>query len=220
MPNTIERLFSQDDLKRIEEAVKDAEKQTSGEIVPYAVHASDPYDGASWRSGLLFGAIALTVFVLIHNFSESWQQFELAHIALGTLSAALIGVLLARFVEPVKRFFAGNEVMDRRVAQRAAEAFLAEEVFNTRDRTGILIFLSLLEHKVLVLGDSGINAKVQKSEWEGMVKTIVDGMKSGKPADGLIDAVRQCGVLLRREGVAVRPDDKDELSNRMRTSEQ
>ncbi|MEK7671871.1 MAG: hypothetical protein AAB344_06595, partial [Bacteroidota bacterium] len=65
MPNTMERLFSQDDLKRIEEAVKDAERQTSGEIIPYAVHANDPYDGASWRSGLLFGAIALTVFVLI-----------------------------------------------------------------------------------------------------------------------------------------------------------
>lgn len=219
MPNTIDTLFTQDDLKRIEETVKDAEEQTSGEIVPYAVHSSDPYDGASWRAGLLLASLTLTVFVLFHSFSQSWQPFELMQVALGTLAAGLAGVLLTRYVGPVKRFFAGRESMDRRVAQRAAEAFLAEEVFNTKDRTGILLFLSLLEHKVLVLGDSGINAKVQKSEWEGIVRTIVDGMRSGKPADGLIDAVQQCGELLKREGVAVQSDDKDELSNRMRTSE-
>lgn len=219
MTNAIEKLFSKNDLQRVEETVKDAEKQTSGEIVPYAVHASDPYDGASWRAGLLVGSLTLTAFVLVHTFSESWQPVELVQVALGTLAASLIGVLLTRIVKPVKRFFAGNAVMDRRVAQRAVEAFVVEEVFDTRDRTGILIFLSLLEHKVLVLGDSGINAKVQKSEWEGVVTTIVDGMRAGKPAEGLIDAIHQCGTLLKREGVAIKPDDKDELSNRMRTSE-
>jgi putative membrane protein len=109
-------------------------------------------------------------------------------------------------------------LVERRVAQRAAEAFLAEEVFDTRDRTGILLFLSLLEHKVLVLGDAGINAKVQQSEWEEVVKLIVDGMRSGKPADGLIEAIQKCGALLKREGVVIKPDDKDELSNQMRTS--
>jgi putative membrane protein len=72
---------------------------------------------------------------------------------------------------------------------------------------------------VVVLGDSGINAKVQQSDWDDVVKTIVDGMKAGKPADGLVEAIRQCGALLRKEGVAIRVDDKNELSNKMRTSE-
>jgi putative membrane protein len=99
------------------------------------------------------------------------------------------------------------------------EAFVAEEVFNTKDRTGILIFLSLLEHQVLVIGDSGINAKVQQAEWDSVVHTIVEGMKAHKPADGLIAAIRQCGELLHREGVAIKPDDKNELSDKLRTSE-
>lgn len=219
MPNTIDKFFTEADFKRIEEAVKDAENQTSGEVVPFAVHASDEYDEASWRAGMLLGVLALAVFVLFHYFSQSWQPLDFILVALITLGAAMIGVMLSLFVSPVKRLFAGNDVMDRRVAQRAAEAFLEEEVFNTRGRTGILIFMSMLERKVLVLGDSGINAKVQKSEWEGIVKTIVNGMKAGKPADGLVDAIRQCGELLKKEDVAIKADDKNELSNRMRTRE-
>ena len=205
------------DRERVEQAVKEAETQTSGEIISYAVEVSDGYEEAMWRSGMAFGGLALLVFVLIHNFSVSWETFELMQVALGTFAATLAGVASANYMNAVKRFFAGKELMERRVAQRAAEEFLAEEVFNTRDRTGILIFLSLMEHKVIVLGDSGINAKVQKAEWEEIVQMIVNGMRAGKPADGLIDAIRQCGVLLHKQGVGIRTDDKDELSNKLRT---
>ena len=220
MSKTIETLFSKDDLKLIEEAVRNAETQTAGEIVPFAVQASDSYEIALWRAGMLCGAIVLVCFVMFHSFSDSWQPFELVQVVLGTMSASLVGVALARYVDAAKRLFAGKDEINRAVGQRAAEAFLSEEVFNTKDRTGILLFLSLLEHKVVVLGDSGINAKVQQREWESIVKTIVDGMKAGTPAAGLVDAIRQCGNLLHREGVAIQKDDANELSNRLRTSEQ
>ena len=219
MPAGFDKYFSANDLKRIEDAVHDAEAKTSGEIVPYVVHASDAYDEAMWRAGAAVGACALTVFVLVHNFSSTWQPFEMIHLAFVTLGAGILGAALARFVEPVKRLFAGRDMMDRRARQRAAEAFISEEVFSTRDRTGILVFLSLLEHEVVILGDSGINAKVKQDEWDGIVKTIVDGIRSGNPADGLIDAIRQCGELLKREGVSRRPNDTDELQNALRRSE-
>lgn len=218
MPSSFDKYFSAEDLKRIEEAVKTAEQETSGEIVPYVVHMSDTYDEAMWRAGAALGACALTVFVLFHNFSASWQPFEMMHLAFVTLGAGAIGALLARFSEPVRRLFAGRDVMDKRARQRAAEAFITEEVFDTRDRTGILIFLSLLEHEVVILGDSGINAKVKQEEWDGIVKTIVDGIRSEKTAEGLIDAIRQCGELLKREGVARKQDDSDELPNALRRS--
>lgn len=212
-------MFSPADRERVEQAVKEAESQTSGEIIPYAVMASDGYEEAMWRAGISLGGITQLVFVSIHTFSNSWGAFELLEVALGTIAAMAVGVASANYVKAVKRLFAGKELMERRVAQRAAEAFLAEEVFDTHDRTGILIFLSLLEHKVIVLGDSGINAKVQKSDWEGIVKTIVDGMQSGKPADGLIEAIRQCAELLKKHGVAIQAGDKDELNNRLRTND-
>lgn len=76
--------------------------------------------------------------------------------------------------------------------------------------------MSFHERTVVVLGDSGINAKVQQHEWDGIVQTIVAGMKRGKQADGLIQAIGQCGDLLRKRGIKRRVRDKDELSDRMR----
>jgi putative membrane protein len=217
MPETLEQLFSEEDRKRIQEAVAEAEKETGGEIVPYAVHASDPYNEALWIAGLLFGVVGVGVCVFLIHFVQSWRPFELTEALLGILGAMLGGILLTRYINPLKRFFAGKEAMTRRVAQRAAEAFLAEEVFDTRDRTGVLIFLSLFERKVLVLGDAGINAKVRKEQWEDIAATIVEGMRSGKPADGLVEAIRRCGKLLTVEEVTRRPDDTNELDNTLRT---
>lgn len=125
-------------------------------------------------------------------------------------------MLLVRFVPAAKRLFAGRALLERRVAQRAAEAFISEEVFKTRDRTGILIFLSLLERKVLVVGDAGINAKVEKNDWHDIVGRVVKGIRTGKPAEGLIEAIQQCGELLQRHGVTIRPDDQDELPDSLR----
>jgi putative membrane protein len=89
-------------------------------------------------------------------------------------------------------------------------------VFATRDRTGILIFLSLLEHKVRVLGDSGINAKVQQSDWDGVTQLIVSGIRERRATDGLVAAIRECGRLLDAHGFRRRSDDKDELSDNLR----
>ena len=208
--------FTEADRKRIEAAVHEAEGQTSGEIVPYVVASSDLYEEAEWKTSALLGGIVLLAFVLLHRLTEVWLPVDLAGTAIAVIAAAVVGVLLARYVPFVKRIFAGRKLMERRVRQRAVEAFVDEEVFDTKERTGILIFLSLTEHQVLVLGDSGINAKVRQHEWEDVVKVIIDAVKKGKVVDGLVAAIRQCGHLLQRQGVLRRPDDKDELPDYLR----
>ena len=216
MSHTVSKFFTSADQNRIVAAVREAEEKTSGEIVPYVVGHSDLYEEAEWRAGGLFGVALALIVILLQTFTSLWLPFGLVQVLLVILLGGAIGMLLGRFVAPVKRFFAGKALLERRVAQRAAEAFIAEEVFKTRDRTGILIFLSLLERKVLVVGDAGINAKVAKNDWHDIVDRLVRGIRTGKPADGLIDAIEQCGQLLRRHGVNIRPDDKDELPDSLR----
>ena len=80
------------------------------------------------------------------------------------------GMALTHFVPSVKRLLAGRTLLRKRVSQRAAEAFIAEEVFDTRERTGILLFVSLFERHVLVVGDSGINTHVKQEEWDDVVR--------------------------------------------------
>ncbi len=212
-------LFSAADREQITAAVHRAESKTSGEIVPYVVGQSDSYEEAEWRCGALLGTASLASFSIILSYTSIWLPLTVAELVITALLAGAIGFVLPKIFAPVKRAFAGHALMERRVAQRAAEAFVSEEVFKTRERTGILIFLSILERKVLVVGDSGINAKVKPGEWDNIVNRIVSGIRSGKPAGGLIDGILECGTLLEKHGVAIRPDDTDELPDTLRTDD-
>jgi putative membrane protein len=77
----------------------------------------------------------------------------------------------------------------------------------------VLVFLSLLERRAVVLGDSGINARVADGEWSRIVGDLARGMGAGRPADALVGAIDACGDLLDRAGLERREDDRDELSN-------
>lgn len=216
MAQNISKFFTSADQNRILAAVKEAERKTSGEIVPYVVGRSDGYEEAEWRAAGLFSILLMMAVILHQSFTSLWLPFGLVEMLLGILLGGGIGMLLVQFVPAVKRLFAGKALIERRVAQRAAEAFITEEVFKTRDRTGILIFLSLLERKVLVVGDTGINAKVEKQDWHDVVERVVKGIREGKPADGLMEAIQLCGELLQKHGVTIRPDDQDELPDSLR----
>lgn len=199
-------------------AVKDAEAATSGEIVPYVVEQCDRYEVVAWRCAMAGGLLASAV-SLLYLERSTWPVLTAWELSLAVLAVLALGWAAGRYVPWVKRVVAGHALIDRRIAQRAAEAFVAEEVFNTRDRTGILIFLSLMERRVIVLGDAGINSKVKPAEWEDVVNVIVQGIKEGRPADGLVAGIGKAGALLHNDGVARRPDDTDELPDALRMSD-
>ncbi len=212
-------LFTEDDRVRIREAVAQAEGRTSGEIVPYIVPQSASYDAAVWRGASLSAILALCVIMLILQLYQGWSLSWLYaswSLAVLVLAAGTLGAVATAYVAPLKRLLAGNALLDREVHQRAMQAFIEEEVFSTRERTGILLFISLLEHRIEVVGDAGINQKVTPDEWTDVVLRIREGIKAGKVADGLVAAIGLCGELLERGGVEIRPDDINELSDDLR----
>ncbi len=203
-------------LEAIRAAVAEAEQKTSGEIVPYFVEESDEYPSALWKGtalGALTGPLLAEAIYFLGGF---WGRLMPLWIALPAAAGGALGFLLAAYVPAVKRWMAGDGLLDLRTRQRAEMAFLEEEVFHTRDRTGILLFLSVFEHRVVVIGDSGINRQVEQGQWDGVVQTVVAGIRAGKPGEALVSGIRQCGELLQRHGVAIQPDDFDELSNELR----
>ena len=211
--------FTTEELERIKQAVTEAEQRTSGEIVPYIVDRSGEYDVAIWRAASIAAVLALAVSVFIQQFYDGWR---LAWVytgwgtALLALVAGMAGAVCAQLIPGLQRRLAGSALLDRTVHQRALQEFVEEEIFNTRDRTGILIFISLFEHRIEVIGDTGINRLVSADDWADVVLRIRDGIKSGHLAEGIIEAIHMCGHLLERSGVAVRHDDIDELQNELR----
>jgi uncharacterized membrane protein len=103
---------------------------------------------------------------------------------------------------------------ERRAAlrRRAEKEFTKLGIQNTRDKTGVLIMVSIEERMVQVLAGSGINSVVPENTWPSMVQCIVEGIKAGNPAEGILTAVTDIGKMLS-EYFPIKSDDYNELSN-------
>ena len=216
MQTRIDRL----DEDRVREAVLQAEERTAGEIVPVVVPRSADYEVVTWRGAVLAVLLVLTAILLTLQFYDGWGLGWLYtpwSVVLSALGAALVGAGLARYLPSLQRFLAGSDLLDETVHRRALQSFVEEEVFDTRDRTGILLFVSLREHRIEVLGDTGINEQVRPDDWAEVVARIRQGIRNDNLTEGLVEAIGMCGRLLERRGVGIRADDEDELANTVRT---
>jgi putative membrane protein len=215
----LEQFFSEADRQQVEAAVREVEAGTAGEIVPYAVGRSDLYASAAWKAATVGAVLMGVVAAVVYQTGGYWGALLPLWIALPPSAGAVLGFLLPAAWPTLRRWLTAPEMMELRVRQRALAAFVEEEVFGTRERTGILLFVSLFEHRVVVLGDSGINASVEPREWEEVVAGITAGIRAGRPGAALADGIRRCAGLLAAR-VERRPADVDELANRLRTAEE
>lgn len=213
------QLFTDADRDRIEQAVRSAEERTSGEIVPVVVARSDDYPVAVRRAGLIGLAVGAVLYEVLRftwtGWAPAWITNDASLFAFMLIGGGLFWLSAAR-LPSFKRMLIGRDAIDRAVHSRAVHAFVEEEVFATRDRTGILLLVSLFEHRVEVFGDSGINAVVTEDDWGDVIDDVIDGIRKGDAPGGLVRGIERCGELLERMGVEARMDDEDELPNRPR----
>ena len=214
----ISQLFTEADLEAIRRATSTAERSTSGEIVPYVVERIDDHAEARWRAATIGALVAALAAGAVHALVGYWSGHGVAWITLPVLVGAGLGYLTGG-VGPVARWLMPADALDTMALRRAEAAFLEEEVWRTRDRTGILVFLALFEHRAVILADQGIHRAVPPGLWQQLVVELVDGVAAGKAASALERTVRRCGEILAEHRVERRPDDLDELDDRLRVRE-
>lgn len=214
--------FSDSDLDKIGKAVKESEKETSGEIKVAFIRESYDYAKFELFFALIAGFLSLGVLMLFPEKIELlvknmfWEYSP-------TYTAVLFGIfpfliitifyLLAN-LSFVDRLIVPESVKKRKVNERAVRYFMESGIFNTRDRTGILIFLSFLERRVELIADKGISSKIPKERWEGIVSHITEGIRSGKTIENLVDSVKECGAILSEsDKFPIKPDDENELED-------
>ena len=211
-------LFSEADLEAIRAATAAGESRTAGEIVPYIVERVVERDTARWR-GATLGALGVALVAGIANaFGDFWGGYGVWWITLPTVVGAGAGYLVAG-IDTVGRRLIPEDHIERSVHLRAEAAFLEEEVFATRDRTGILVFLALFERRAVILADEGIHRAVPQDEWQHLVDDLIAGIKARRAAAALVEAIARCGGLLEQYEVERRPDDEDELPDAPRIRE-
>lgn len=184
------RLLGPAERERIEAAVRAAERGTSGEIVVAVVRTCDEYGAAGWRCGALLAALALLGVALA---GPGWPLSAVLALQAAALGA---GHLLAG-LDPVRRFFVSEEQLRACAERRAWSSFAAHGLHLTAGRTGILIFVALLERRVVVLADEAVNRALDPDEsWDEVVELVLSGVRSRNLCDGLVAAAKRCGEVL------------------------
>lgn len=213
-------MFSEPDLQRIKDAVAKAEDKISGEIVPVMVERSGRYTSANYKGAILCGSFAFVMMIVLDRYVFSNASnalfYDPVFMFLVVAIAGFAGGLITSFFEPLKRLLAGRSHLDVNARQRAESAFLEEQVFNTRQRTGIMIFISFFEHKVIVMADKGINSVVDKALWDGIVSDLINHIRRDSMVEGLEKAIARCGAILLEKGFEKSEDDTNELRDDLR----
>jgi len=216
----IKERFSDQDLQRIKSAVKDAENSISGEIVPVIVERSGQYMTANYKAAIMGGSLAFILMIILDRYIISDYSntlfYDPVFIFFVVILGGLLGGLLPNFVEGLKRQLVGQVQLDQMTRQRAETAFLEEEVFNTKHRTGIMIFISFFEHEVIVMADRGISKVVEQKQWDKIVADLVGQIRAGKIVEGLEAGIKRCGEILLEKGFHKADDDVNELSDDLR----
>lgn len=219
--------FTLEEKESINRAVAEAEKRTSGEIVPVVAAVSGRYDRAEDIAGLLFGLAALAFFWLLFQRTVpaegDWAlgyrlTLGLPWLAFIIVVGFIIGVALAGRVAWLRRPLVGEQEMRQEVERAAWQAFSRFRVGRTVAGTGILIYVSLFERMVCVLGDEPIASKLDQTTWNEIRDAIIVGIRERRAADAFCQAVARCGELLGKHFPCT-AGDINELGNELRVVE-
>lgn len=179
------RLFSAADEVRIGEAIAAAEKRTSGEIVAVVTAESSTYLYAPFLWAAMIALLVPWPFIYF-----TWKTVQWIYAAQLLTFVFLLMIFLPR---PIRHRLVPRSVKKSRAHRRAVEQFIAQDLHTTAGRTGIMIFVSVAERYAEILADTGIEAKVPKGTWQGIVDELTARIGQGEPAEGFVRAIEACG---------------------------
>lgn len=199
--------LSEAERERIRQAVHTAEQRTSAEIVPMIVARSGLYRDAQHWAGLTAALMTLASLLTIEVtwVPWGWHESNAAWLVLAVMLAYVGGTWIGTW-PPVIRLLTSPTRMRQKVMLRAERAFAQHAVSQTRERTGVLIMLSMLERQIYVLPDRSLAGLVPAERWKQVVQVAVERLHGGDIAGGLSHAIHACGVVLV-DACPARPDD-------------
>lgn len=212
--------LNKDDMKKIGSAVKKAESKTSGEIATAIIKESYDYAIFELMFAVIIGFLYFVIMMFfVGNFEQLLQgifwDYSVHYLIMFYGFSTFIIITLFYFIgniSSIDRVIVPRNIRNRKVQERATRYFMESGVYNTKDRTGILIFISLMEHRVELLADSGINQKIDDKKWQNIVDNIIKGIKQKEITSHLVESIDECGELLAKH-FPIQVDDENELAD-------
>jgi len=199
--------LSEADHERVSAAIAEAEARSDGEIIAIAADQSDSYHDVGLHYAVLVLFLVLAFFAAWPNQLELWwtrimgwtaepSQRELLTLLLGLALFKFLVVLFLLKWMPLRLLLTPGSTKTRRVRRRAVMLFKTGGERRTIGRTGILIYLSMGEHRAEIIGDEAITAVTTPETWGEAMAALITDVKGGRPGDGIVAAVERIGDVL------------------------
>jgi putative membrane protein len=210
---------------RVGAAVTRAEGLSDGEIVTVIAAQSDAYHDVvlHWAVLVMFLALAgiaaepgffVSLLDRVTGRWTTWTGSELLTILLAVLAAKFLAWRYILGIRPLRLALTPSATKTRRVRRRALLLFRLAAENRTRAKTGMLLYVSLAEHRAEIVADASINVKVTPETWGAAMAALVEAIRDGRPGDGMVAAVEQIGAVLA-EHFPRSADDSNELPDKL-----
>ena len=218
--------LSEADHLAVSSAVAAAEAQSAGEIVTIIAGESNSFHDVALLWSALVAFLALTVLTLfpgfylakidwlMGNWASEWSAQHVLALGLFAATAKFLAMWLLLLWKPLRLALVPAPLKHARVRDRAVRYFKVGAERRTHGRTGILIYLSLAEHRAEIVADAAIAERVAPEVCGDAMAALIAEIRAGRPGAGMVAAVEQVGAVLAQHFPRA-DDDKNELPDRL-----
>jgi len=218
----LDTFLTKEQKKKINSAVTKAEKKTQAEIVPVITDCSGRYDRSEDVFGLLLAVASVCGIWMYaqHVQVVEWGQVEYSYgllpIVATIITGFIIGTSIASRVWAIRYLLTPHSEMKKCVAYGAQRAFHEFKLWKTTNSSGVLIYISLFERMVYVLGDKKVHKKFQQNDFEEIRDAIIQNLQKGQRCEALCEGIELCGEKLKANFPSNRSKKKNQLENHLR----
>jgi putative membrane protein len=209
-PRLFEGFFDAGGEAALVSAVREVEAASSAEIVISVRRSSGSYRDASLTVGIAtaLGALALGLF-------SPWP-FSLHSLLVDPVLLGIGAAWGSKYLPGLRRIVTPARERKSRVEVHARCNFVERGVSATTGRTGVLIYVSLLERAACVVPDSGVSAAVPAAEWTRAMEDVTAAAHRSK-ATAVAKAVSALAPMLAKY-LPRSGDDTNELPDEVSSS--
>ncbi len=194
------KLFSTEDLNRLKDQITKLEKGTDAEVVCAVATESGRYDRAECLCGLTFGLLAL---ITGNKYAAAGTWDASGSISVGAQVILMIGgfvagALLASYWHPLRKLFVRNADMVAEVNRCAHYVFSKKGIGSTKHQGGVLIYLSLFEHRLEIQCDQAVASKLKPDDLESIRDAVLKSVAIGEFTEGLLAGMKESETLLSK----------------------
>lgn len=210
----MKQILSESDRTLLLKRIAETEKQTRVQIVLASIQRSDSYVEIPWKAFAVGASIAGLLMIILNLFVLAW----ITSISVILSLAAILGfgailALLSVLIKPFARLFLSPQRKETETMQYAESLFLSNELFDTKERRGILLMVSQFERQVVILPDTGIRDLLSTEVLNEIISEMTDYLKRNKLREALATGLD--GIQYAFDSTAPGRSGKNELRDQI-----